>query len=584
MRNELLIAALVLGTGVYPQKATRAAAPRTGTKLAARNTATNKNAENAPLVTEAEKPASVAAENAEAAFVSPYVEKGLPTDAQRTMLLDPALAGNMKNNKQLWLGNILRVGLYARPRAENRQNLNFSANNTESINRISQNSQIWFFMNPARDAEIKITLQDSRVWGGDGGAKSAAGVDDRAPYFSAGDYTTATSPHSTLDVREAYLQFRNIGIPGFGVQAGRQVLSYGDGRMLGGANWNASGLSFDGVLLKYDGSVFSSHVFAVQGTTSAGNNPPNGPVSESTALGNSYLGGMYNTLKSDFAWLEIYGIGISRYIGADSIAAGTNIVATSSTNLQYANIYTFGTRLTNRTDNNKLPAGKRWDYTLEAAFQTGNAPDITFTAAAGNLTTNNSRKYNGKLFFAQTGYKVLDDLRVGAHVYYSPGTEDRTGSAINTFQSMPGPRFGGFPYLNVFNGISENMGLKNIFTPSLTIGYESKKWGDFVLSYFYENKATAQDAWYGISGAQNSSATSTAARISSEDAKNTGSVALGKNIYQEIDFVWMKPFSNYFSLWVGVGYLRGGDAVSAARGADFKADAFMGFVQLTGAL
>lgn len=584
MRNELLIATLVLGTGFYPQNAARAAAPRTGPRVAARNGSTKKTTENTPVVTELEKPAAVAAENAETAFVSPYVEKGLPADAQRTMLLDPALAGNVKNNKQLWLGNIMRIGLYARPRAENRQNLNFSANNTESINRISQNSQIWFFLNPARDGEIKITLQDSRVWGGDGGAKSAAGVDDRAPYFSAGDYTTATNPHSTLDVREAYLQFRNVVFSGFGVQAGRQVLSYGDGRMLGGANWNASGLSFDGVLLKYDSSVLSSHVFAVQGTTTASNNPPNGPVSESTALGNSYLGGMYNTLKSDFAWLELYSIGISRYIGADSIAAGTNFVVTSSTNLQYANIYTFGTRFTNRTDNNKLPAGKRWDYTLEAAFQTGNAPDITFTDAAGNLTTNSSRKYNGKLFFAQTGYKVLDDLRVGAHVYYSPGTEDRTGSAINTFQSMPGPRFGGFPYLNVFNGISENMGLKNIFTPALTIGYESKKWGDFELSYFYENKATPQDAWYGISGAQNSSASSTAARISSEDAKNTGSVALGKNIYQEIDFVWMKQFSSYFSLWVGVGYLRGGDAISTARGSDFKADAFMGFVQLTGAL
>lgn len=266
MRNELLIAALALGTGLFPQKAIRGAAPKTGTKVAARTTAANKKAENAPPVSALENSPGVAAENTEAAFVSPYMEKGLPADAQRTMLLEAALANNVKNNRQLWLGNIMRIGLYARPRAENRQNLNFSANNTESINRISQNSQIWFFLNPARDAEIKITLQDSRVWGGDGGAKSAAGVDDRAPYFSAGDYTTATNPHSTVDVREAYLQFRNIAFAGFGAQVGRQVLSYGDGRMLGGANWNVSGLSFDGVLLKYDSSFLSSHLFAVQGT------------------------------------------------------------------------------------------------------------------------------------------------------------------------------------------------------------------------------------------------------------------------------------------------------------------------------
>jgi hypothetical protein len=543
--------------------------------------------EPVPVEATAAAPAPVPAEKEEP-FVSPYIEKGLPADAMRTMLLDADLAANVKNNKQLWLGNILRIGLFTRPRAENRQNLNFSVNNTESINRIGQNSQIWFFMNPSRDTEIKITLQDSRVWGGDGGAKSAAGVDDRAAYFSGGDYTTAANPHSTLDVREAYVQFRNMGIAGVGLQAGRQVLAYGDQRMLGGANWNVSGLSFDGVLLKYDGNHFSSHLFAVQGTTASGNNPPNGIQSESAAAGNSYLGGMYNTLKSDFAWLELYGIGISRNIGVDSLISSTSsscvncsVISTSSANLQYTTVYTFGSRLTNRTDNNKLPVGRRWDFTLEAAFQTGKASDLTYIDASGNSVTNNSRMYNGKLFYAQTGYKILDDLRLGAHVFYSPGTEDRTGSAVNTFQSMPGPRFGTFPYLNNFNGISENMGLKNIFTPSVTITYDNKKWGNFTLTYLYENKATTQDAWYGISGAANSSFTG---RISTEDAKNSGSVALGKNIYQELDFFWMKQFSNYFSIWIGVGYLRAGDAVSNARGGDFKADGFMSFLQLTGAL
>lgn len=528
-------------------------------------------------------PVPVPAENEDTPFVSPYVEKGLPVDALRTMLVDPALAAKMKNNKQMWFGNFLRIGLYTRPRAENRQNLNFSVNNTESINRISQNSQIWFFANPTRDMELKVTLQDSRVWGGDGVGGGTA-VDDRAPYFSGGDPTTGATPHSSLDIREAYLQFRNVGFTGFGIQVGRQVLMYGDQRMIGGANWNVSGLSFDGVLLKYDGSWLSSHFFAVQGTTASGNNPPNGPLSQSVALGNSYMGGLYNTLKSDLAWLELYGIGISRNVGTDAIGLNQNIVTTSTTSLQYTNVYTFGTRFTNRTDGNKLPAGRRWDFTLEAAFQTGKAPDITFFDGSGTQQTNNNRTYNGKLFFAQTGYKVLDDLRLGAHVYYSPGTEDRTGSAVNTFQTLPGPRFGGFPYLNVFNGISENMGMKNVLAPAVSVMYESKKWGDFVLTYFYEDKATTQDAWYAISGGANSSATVSTARISSEDARNTGGIALGRNLYQEVDLVWMKQFSGYFSVWVGLGYLRAGDAIANARGTDFKADAFMGFLQLTGAL
>ena len=71
--------------------------------------------------------------------------------------------------------------------------------------------------------------------------------------------------------------------------------------------------------------------------------------------------------------------------------------------------------------------------------------------------------------------------------------------------------------------------------------------------------------------------------MSAESATNNGT-NLGRNLYQEVDLVWMKPFANYFSLWVGVGYLHAGDAIANARGADFKADAFMSFVQLQAAL
>lgn len=551
----------------------------------------------APHAANAPSPAETAVTSApvkseESAFVSPYIEKGLPADAMRPMLIDPAVAAKVKNNRQLWVGDIMRIGLFSRPRAEFRDNLNFSSGNGQKIARVLETSQIWFFVNPARDVEVKVNIQDARTWGGDGGAKSAAGVDSRAAFFSNGDNTVAA--RNALDVREAYLQVRNIGISGLGVQVGRQVFAYGDQRMIGGANWTVGGLSYDGILIKYDNDYISSHLFGAKATTSSVNNIPNGGVSNtSAAQGDSYLVGWYNTIKTDFAWLDLYAISISQYLGVDVCgtavagtacgAAGFDLLSTSAANTQRTNLYTFGARFTNRTDNNKLPAGKKWDYTLEAAFQTGQASDLITYDATGAVTTT-GRTFNGKLFFAQTGFKVLDDLRLGLQAFYSPGTENRTGSQINTFQTLPGPRFGGFPYLNTFNGISENMGMKNIFTPSVSLLYENKKWGDFIVSYFYESKATTQDAWYAISGAANSSSNAaTSGSISTESATNNGT-NLGRNLYQEVDLVWMKPFANYFSLWVGVGYLHAGDAIANARGADFKADAFMSFVQLQAAL
>ncbi|MFO1471975.1 MAG: hypothetical protein U1F27_13185 [Turneriella sp.] len=47
----------------------------------------------------------------EETFVSPYAENGLPADSMRSMLLDPELANKMKNNRQMWVGNIMRLGL-----------------------------------------------------------------------------------------------------------------------------------------------------------------------------------------------------------------------------------------------------------------------------------------------------------------------------------------------------------------------------------------------------------------------------------------------------------------------------------------
>jgi len=545
---------------------------------------------------------SPAREKIDSSFKSPYVERGLPNDALQTVFMDPELVETMRTNRQLWLGNILRIGLYIRPRAELRGNLNFSQSNPENINRFTQNSQVFFFMNPSKDAELKITFQDSRVWGGEPGAKAG---DDAARFYSGGDNSTACPTNGTLcnsptsvaggafAVREAYLNFRNFGFQGFGVQVGRQVLAYGDQRMLGGANWNVSGLSFDGIRLKFDSPRFSSHIFGIKSTTSTTNNGINGTVSRTQAQGDSYLAGVYNTLRSEAAWLELYGIGLFRSVAVDCVGqsagicgaanASTAIVSTSTT-LQQANLYTVGVRLTNRTDNNKLPASRRWDYTVEVAFQAGNASDVIY-AYEQDLSRQTARMYTGKIFFAQTGYKILDDWRIGIQAYYSPGTVDRTGSALNTFQSLPGPRMGTFPYPNNFNGISENLGIKNIFTPRVCSNYGTDKIGHFIFCYGYEMKATPEDAWYAASGIANSASSSTTpGRISTENASHSANRELGTLLFQEVDLVWMQQFSGNFSLWVGVGYLRAGGAIGIARGADFQPDGIMSFFQLTGVL
>jgi hypothetical protein len=74
------------------------------------------------------------------------------------------------------------------------------------------------------------------------------------------------SPRGTLanlDLFLGYVDLDSLGAWPVSVRAGRQVLSYGDGRLVSGADWGNSGWGYDGVRVRYTPKAWQIDAFGV---------------------------------------------------------------------------------------------------------------------------------------------------------------------------------------------------------------------------------------------------------------------------------------------------------------------------------
>ncbi len=552
-------------------------------------------------------------------YKSPMVEKGIESDYTKHMFIDPELASKVNKSSQMWINDIIRMGIYLRPRQEFRNNLDFNGSSSGYTDRTLQTSSLYLLIDPNPYVTGKITLQDARVWGGDSPASTG---DIRAVFFantpniSSAGQTTSTSLNST-GIREAFVMLKKLPLD-LKAQIGRQIWTYGDQRMIGGANWTINGLSFDGVRIMFDRPDFKIHLFAarpywtqsgVNGVVSA-----NDPKSNSNAKGSdTTLFGNYNSFKIfDAVVLDLYSMGIVRkwipntnnaFTGLPNPSVDDPLAQTRAK--QNEEIYTAGFRLTNRIANNFLPKGNVWDWTIESAWQAGYTGRRINEKIFGNpipspyqnLSTERER-YTGQFHVFQTGYTWFEKLRLGAQIMYASGDKNRSDSSSSTFQTLATPRFGVIPYFNSVAGISENINYKNLISKSISVTYTTSDWGTFQLSYFQNDKAQKQDAWYAINGINNSVATigetnsspvSNAKGSTENYADNAYAqpYSLGKNIYNEINLTWMGLINDNVSIWLGVGYLRAGDSVvnyrnsvlvynSSSNGYSLNSDYFLG--------
>lgn len=487
------------------------------------------------------------------------------------------------------------AGALVRIRPEMKYNFDFNRNTNDNVDFTGQKIQFWIQKEFTKDVIAKVTFQDSRLWGAEKGSLT-------------GLSTANDGTRQSTDVREAYVEIKNnFNLP-FHVQAGRQILRYGDERLVGSLDWTNVGRSFDGLRLKWEDKYFSSHVFVTSvserhsditgNTTNFGvksqyntylDCPYNGTKvctakidAQRQELGDSYFTGFYNTLKpSDYFHIDLYYLGLQKeYLRTNqSLVLTTGEVGNPNTRAgRWDVLHTYGMRITNKTQPNKK-ALQAFDYSFEYATQTGttgrnitpqwdmfqtnvNLVDpLTNTTYQQNLYRE-KEKYKTFAFGADIGY-TISKFRMGVAYDLGSGDPNRTDGSIASFQNL-------FHTNHLFYGMADQVSWVNMKSKSVNLSYATESYGSFRIDYFAIEKHKLQDSWYDIAGVAKSGASTesisnnqynTSQVLTENGTGNNRPVSLlGRSLFREVDVKYNLPYKNIM-IEGGYSMIFAGDAI-----------------------
>lgn len=489
----------------------------------------------------------------------------------------------------------VKFGGLIRIRPEAKYNFDFDRFKNDNASFVGAKAQIWIEKEFTEKTKVRITLQDSTLWGAEKG--SSTGLD-----------TANDNTRQSVGIREAWVESKDLIGP-ITLQAGRQILKYGDERLVGALEWTNVGRSFNGFRFKVDKEFFSSHAWAMivgeQDSDIAGNStylgkrntfqtqyncPINSPSTTTCALsadiskqqpGDATFTGFYNTFKpSKFLHMDGYYIGLYRKWlpqNNSTILLLTN-PETVPRDSRYDQLHTFGFRLTNRTTKEKkseIP----FDFSIEYAIQTGKT-GVNVTPGWDSLNTNFStvdpltgktvtksfykerQGYDAYAFALDIGY-TIGSFRLGAEYDVASGDPNRKDGKVATFSNL-------FHSNHIFYGEADQVSWVNMIGKSANLTWDGGEFGKLRIAYWIVDKQKMQDGWYDITGnlkdgASTESYTNDRFKnpyLQSEkgalDQRGVGT--LGKNLFREIDLVYSLKYKDI--LWaLGASWIFAGDAV-----------------------
>lgn len=265
-----------------------------------------------------------------------------------------------------------------RVRGEYRENVDFNDDVNDTMSSITQRVRLTANAEATEDTSVKITLQDTRLFGQGGD----------------GNGTLTDVGTNTVDLHEAYLNLEKLFGTPVNFRVGRQELAYGDERLIGAFNWSNNGRAFDGFKFNYAQEGLNVDLFRMtiaEDTNSATND-------------DTTLTGVYATLGQIIPnnTLDLYAINKNANVGSA------------------LDFYTIGARLKGAV------AGL--DYTLEVPYQFGEmnvlGTDFDLSAWA---------------FAAKAGYTIPGapmNIRIGAEYDFATGDGDATDNDVENFQTL----------------------------------------------------------------------------------------------------------------------------------------------------
>ena len=364
-----------------------------------------------------------------------------------------------------------------------------------------------------------------------------------------------------LDLHQAYVQFGNAKDSPVTFKLGRQELAYGDQRLVGHARWLNVPRTFDAAKLRYEQPEASLEVF-----TSAVVYTRDGTLNKSNSQ--DLFSGLYLTLpkvsKTELVELYFFSRNVARGIVTDSwsdVAAPARFPAPQD-------LYTLGIRIKSKPN-----ARGPWDYTLEAAYQTGDRTAVfpgTAVAAALAAPRLSQDAYS---LIGQLGYswpKAPWSPRLAVIGSLASGDKNATDGRSTTFQNL-------FPSNHLLYGAFDLTGLQNARDLRISLTTKPRPALSLALEANFQSLDNTRDFWYNAAGAPRNF---TGAAVGSGGGFRINP-GYGNSLGHEIDLIGSWAFMRGASLEAAFSYYFRGDYVKESLAAVGSKDASYAYLQMT---
>lgn len=326
-----------------------------------------------------------------------------------------------------------------------------------------------------------------------------------------------------IDLRQAYVK---VGGKDLNVTIGRQILSYGDERLVGAFDWNNFGRTFDAVKFHYGTKDWSLEAFASSVVVIDSDEFNQSDLFDGNDTGRSQIfsGVYFSTTLLPFQVTDLYAFELH-----EEYAVGDT------------DFVTLGTRMA--ADPAKFSG---FFYETEMAVQLGEVKGKDLTAFAGH--------WGAGYVWLKSAWKP----RLAVEYSFATGDSNAKDGEVGTFQNL-------FPTNHKFYGYMDTFAWQNIQEPGVCFSVQPTTALKLQLDYRAYWLAKTTDAWYRANGVtQVRPITPGADKFAGTELDVTATYKLSKN----------------FSFLVGYCHFFAGDYLKDA-GSKASDDADFAYAQVT---
>ena len=348
----------------------------------------------------------------------------------------------------------------------------------------------------------------------------------------------------SFDLRQAYVDISDFSKCPWGLKVGRQILSYGDERLVGAFDWNNFGRTFDAAKLTYKTKGFTMDVFTSTPVVITSKNYNQSDLFNGTETNRDLVfSGVYGTFDSlPFGTLDLYSLFINEPRGNTSNAQGTLAAPVTTGSLKnHSDFVTLGTRV--KGDPKKLNG---LEFQGEFAYQVGDVRGLSLNAFAANVGAG----YN---------FDLPMKPRIYAEYNYASGDGNSADKNLGTFQNL-------FPTNHKFYGIMDVFAWQNLHNAMLSFKVTPVKNVTAQVDYNAFWLADTNDVWYRANG------------LTAVRPLNATSRKASDYCGSEVDFIVTWNACKYVQIQGGYSHFFAGDYLKSTG---FHSDADFGYVQAT---